>query len=52
MIISEPEAIVCNKIIYRYPKLLLKWREKFSLQSKSTTDNDHRIASVKIPFTL
>lgn len=50
MIISEPEALASNKIIYRYPKLLLKEREKFSLQSKSTTDNDHKIALGKIQF--
>lgn len=52
MVISAPETLVNNKIIYRYPKLLLKWREKLNLQSKSTTNNDHRIASVKILFTL
>lgn len=51
MIVSAPETLANNKVIYRYPKLLLKWREKLNLQSKSTTNNDHRIASVKILFT-
>lgn len=52
MVVSAPETLANNKVIYRYPKLLLKWREKLNLQSKSTTNNDHRIASVKILFTL
>lgn len=52
MVISAPEVLANNKITYWYSKFLLQWREKLSLQSKSTTDNDHRIASVKIPFTL
>lgn len=52
MVVSAPETLANNKVIYRNPKLLLKWREKLNLQSKSTTNNDHRIASVKILFTL